>query len=59
MYIHKDIIQINKMMNIIRIKTLFSQKNGSIDIIVDKHIKRIENEENNDLVEVYHLFYDE
>jgi len=31
----------------------------ALTLLVDKHIKRIENEENNDLVEIYHLFYDE
>ena len=30
-----------------------------LTLFIDKHIGRIENEENNDLVEIYNLFYDE
>ena len=31
----------------------------ALTLLIDKHIKRIENAENNDLVDIYHLFYDE
>jgi hypothetical protein len=31
----------------------------ALTLLIDKHIKRIENEENNDLVEKCDLFYDE
>ena len=31
----------------------------ALTLLIDKHIKRIENEEHNDLVEIYNLFYDE
>ena len=26
---------------------------------IEKHVERINNYENNDLIEIYHLFYDE
>ena len=31
----------------------------ALTLLIDKHIKRQENEENNDLVEIYDLLYDE
>jgi hypothetical protein len=31
----------------------------ALTLLVDRHIKRIENGENNDSVEIYNLFYDE
>ena len=31
----------------------------ALTLLMDKHINRIENEENHDLVEIYNLFYDE
>jgi len=31
----------------------------ALTLLIDKHINRIDNDENNDLVEIYHLFYDE
>ena len=37
----------------------FHNRMDALTLLIDKHIKRIENEENNDLVEIHHLFYDE
>ena len=37
----------------------FNNRMEALSLLIDKHIKRIENEENTDLVEIYHLFYDE
>ena len=37
----------------------FNKRMEALTLLIDKHINRIENEENNDLVEIYHLFYDE
>ena len=50
----KYIDQYNKSKN-----HLFHNRMEALTLLVDKHIKRIENEENDDLVEIYHLFYDE
>ena len=37
----------------------FNNRMDALTLLIDKHINRIENDENNDLVEIYHLFYDE
>lgn len=37
----------------------FNNRMDVLTMLIDKHINRIENDENNDLVEIYHLFYDE
>ena len=37
----------------------FNNRMEALSLLIDKHIKRIENEENTDLVEIFHLFYDE
>ena len=39
-------------------KNPFNNRMDALTLLIDKHIKRIENAENNDLVEIYHLFYD-
>jgi len=31
----------------------------ALALLIDTHIKRMENEENNGLVEIYHVVYDE
>jgi hypothetical protein len=31
----------------------------ALTLLIDKHIKRMENEENNGLIEIYHVVYDQ
>ena len=38
---------------------MFYNRMEALTLLIDKHIKRIENEEHNDLVEIYKLFYAE
>ena len=51
---YKNIGKYNKIKN-----PLFHNRMEALTLLMDKHIKRIENEENNGLIEINHLFYDE
>jgi hypothetical protein len=37
----------------------FETRMEALESAIDKHISRINNEENNSLIEIHHLFYDE
>ena len=37
----------------------FDNRMEVLSMLIDKHCQRIKNEENDDLVEIHHLFYDE
>ena len=48
----------NILIFMISVRIHFNNRMEALSLLIDRHIKRIENEENNDLVEIYHLFYD-
>ena len=40
-------------------RTMFNTRMEVLEKAIDKHIDRIDNYENKDLVEIHHIFYDE
>ena len=55
----EDIIHIDTLINMIRVRIrFFHNRMDALTLLIHKHIKRVESEENNGLVEVYHLLYD-
>ena len=38
---------------------MFNTRMEVLEMHIDKHIERIQNEDNKDLLEIHHIFYDE
>ena len=55
-----DTTPISLLINMVSQKIpMFETRMEVLEKTINKHIDRIENNENQDLMEIYHLFYDE